>query len=126
MLKIYYRGACTTCAELVIKLEQNNFMNLERVDAYRYKIKKFLSAAALGMTASVDWNGREDADNGYIIVKKNGEVAAYHLLTRDNFETYLLNNTKLDTPSTRRHNFGKIYVDGGKYFINLNLQIRFI
>ena len=126
MLKIYYRGACTTCAELVIKLEQNNFMNLERVDAYRYKIKKFLSAAALGMTASADWNGREDADNGYIIVKKNGEVAAYHLLTRDNFETYLLNNTKLDTPSTRRHNFGKIYVDGGKYFINLNLQIRFI
>jgi len=125
MLKIFYRGGCTNCAELVIKLEENNFMNLERVDAYRYKIKKFLSAAALGMTAGTEWNGREDADSGYIIVKKSGEILAYHLLTRNDFETYLLNNTKFDTPKPDRHKFGKVYAEGGKYFIDLNLQVRF-
>jgi len=125
MLKFFYRGGCTNCADLVIKLEENNFMKLERVDAYRYKIKKFLSAAALGMTAAAEWNGREEADNGYIIVKKGGEVVAYHLLTRDTFETYLLNNTKFETPGTDKHNFGKVYVEEGKFFIDLNLQVRF-
>lgn len=125
MLKIFYRGGCTNCADLVIKLEENNFMNLERVDAYRYKIKKFLCAAALGMTAGTEWNGREDTDSGYIIVKKSGEVLAYHLFTRNDFETYLLNNTKLETSDSRRHKFGTVYVEGGKYFIDLNLQVRF-
>lgn len=125
MLKIYYRGDVSDCAEIVLRLEENNFMNISRVDSYRYKIKKFLCAAALGMTAAVEWNGREDADNGYIIVKKGGEILAYHLLTRDTFETYLLNHTRLDTPSTTRHNFGKVYAEDGKFFMNLNLQIRF-
>ena len=77
------------------------------------------------MTAAVEWNGHEEADNGYIIVKKGGEILAYHLLTRDTFETYLLNHTRLDTPSTTRHNFGKVYAEDGKFFMNLNLQIRF-
>ena len=125
MLKIYYRDGVSDCAEILLKLEKNNFMKLERTDAYRYKIKKFLCAVALGMTAAVEWNGREDADNGYIIVKNDGEVLAYHLLTRDNFETYLLNHTRFDTPSTSKHNFGKIYVEDDRKFINLNLQIRF-
>lgn len=125
MLKIYYRGEVKTCEEILLQLEKNNFMNLERVDAYRYKIKKFLCAAALGMTAAAEWNGREDADNGYIIVKNDGEVLAYHLLTRNDFETYLLNHTRFDTPSTNRYDFGKVYVEDGRKFINLNLQIRF-
>ena len=125
MLKIYYRDGISDCAEIILRMEENNFMKLDRVDAYRYKIKKFLCAAALGMTAAVEWNGREDADNGYIIVKKGGEILAYHLFSRDTFETYLLNHTRLDTPSTTRHNFGKVYAEDGKFFINLNLQIRF-
>ena len=67
----------------------------------------------------------DESNGGYIIVKENGEVLAYHLYNRDTFERYLLDNTKLDTASTSRHKFGKIYVEGDKKFINLNLQIRF-
>ena len=84
-----------------------------------------MSAVALGMTAAREWNGREDADNGYIIVKTDGEVLAYHLFSRDAFETYLLNNTRFEKPSQDRHHFGKVYVEDSRKFLNLNLQIRF-
>ncbi|NBV92655.1 MAG: HpaII family restriction endonuclease, partial [Flavobacteriia bacterium] len=42
------------------------------------------------------------------------------------FEDYLVANTKLDTASTTRHEFGAIYQEQGAYYIKLNLQIRFI
>ena len=71
------------------------------------------------------WDGLDEANGGYIIVKESGEVLAYHLHDRDSFENYLLNNTKLEKGSTDKHNFGKIYVEDGRKFINLNLQVRF-
>ncbi|MBE6786434.1 MAG: HpaII family restriction endonuclease, partial [Ruminococcaceae bacterium] len=39
---------------------------------------------------------------------------------------YLVNNTKFETASTSRHQFGDIYKENGKYYIKLNLQVRFI
>ena len=80
---------------------------------------------ALGLNPTKIWNGNDEANGGYIIVKEDGEILAYHLYNRNNFEDYLLQNTKLDTASTSRNNFGKIYVEGDKKFINLNLQVRF-
>ncbi|MGL5893993.1 MAG: HpaII family restriction endonuclease [Bacteroidales bacterium] len=41
-------------------------------------------------------------------------------------EEYLFNNTKLETPSTSRHDFGTIYKEEDDYFLKLNLQVRFI
>lgn len=38
---------------------------------------------------------------------------------------YLFNNTKFDTPSTTRHEFGEVYKVKDSYLIKLNLQIRF-
>ena len=71
------------------------------------------------------WNGLDESNGGYIIVKESGEVLSYHLHDRDSFENYLINNTKFDTPSSTKHKFGKIYIEDGRKFINLNLQIRF-
>ena len=45
-------------------------------------------------------------------------------LEKDILRDYLLENTKLDTPSSSRHRFGNIYKENGRYFIKLNLQIR--
>ena len=41
------------------------------------------------------------------------------------FEEYLLNNTKYDTASTSRHDFGEVYSENGEDFIKFNLQVRF-
>ncbi|WP_274572415.1 HpaII family restriction endonuclease [Neisseria leonii] len=47
------------------------------------------------------------------------------LYSHNQFEDYLFLNTKFDTPSSSKHGFGDIYQDGGKFFLKLNLQIRF-
>ena len=93
---------------------------------YRYKFKKLLSESALGMLPSKPWDGTADATGGYIVVREDGEVLCYHLFNRNEFENYLLENTKFDTGSTGRHQFGDIYKENGKYYLKLNLQIRFI
>ena len=92
---------------------------------YEYKIKRFLTDVALGMMPSQVWTGKYDATGGYLIVKENGDVLCYHIYNRNEFEDYLLNNTKLDTASSSRHGFGEIYEENGELYFNLNLQIRF-
>ncbi len=93
---------------------------------YQYKFKKLLTDSALGMLPSKIWNGTADATGGYIIVREDGEVLCYHLFNRNAFEDYLISNTRFETGSTGRHQFGSIYEENGRYYLKLNLQIRFI
>jgi len=93
---------------------------------YKYKIKRFLTDIALGMMPSKVWTGELDATGGYLIVKEDGDILCYHIYNRNEFEDYLLNNTKLETASSTRHDFGTIYEQDGNLFFKLNLQIRFI
>jgi len=93
---------------------------------YSYKIKRFLTDVALGMMPSKVWTGELDATGGYLIVKDDGEILCYHIYNRNEFEDYLLMNTKLETASSTRHDFGTIYSDSDELFFKLNLQIRFI
>ena len=93
---------------------------------YEYKIKRFLTDVALGMMPSKVWGGLIDATGGYLIVKEDGEILCYHIYNRNQFEDYLYHNTKLETASSTRHDFGKVYWDGENLYLKLNLQIRFI
>ena len=93
---------------------------------YHYKFKKLISESALGMLPGKTWNGIAHATGGYLIVKEDGDVLCYHLYNRNAFEDYLLDNTKFDTPSTSKYDFGYIYKEGHEYFIKLCMQVRFI
>ena len=121
----FYRDDIINCEEMVERLEVYNPMGYGNVNAYRYKFKKFLTAVALGMKPATIWDGVDEATGGYIIVTKEGNVLAYHIYNRNYFEEYLLKNTKYDTASTSRHDFGEIYSEDGEDFIRLNLQVRF-
>ena len=121
----FYRDGISNCIDMVEKLEDENPMNYENKNAYRYKFKKFLTAVALGMKPATEWDGIDDATGGYIIVTKNGNVLAYHIYNRNSFEEYLLQNTKFETASTSRHEFGEVYSIKGDDYIKLNLQVRF-
>lgn len=92
---------------------------------YSYKIKRFLTEIALGMMPSKVWSGEYDATGGYLIVKADGEILCYHIYNRNEFENYLLANTKLDTASSSKHKFGEVYEENGELYFRLNLQIRF-
>ena len=98
-----------------------------REEFYFHKMKQFLLIVALGMTANTHWDGKYDANGGYIVVKEDGNIVCYHFYDRNQLENYLMMNTAFDTPSTSRHEFGYIEKDEqGNLFLKLNLLIRFI
>jgi hypothetical protein len=99
------------------KLNQNN-------KNYKYKFQAFLLGIALGFVPTKEWNGF-DSSNGYIIVKNNGDIGCFSVLEKQTLAEYLFNNTRFDTPSTSRHDYGYAYKENNRYFIKLNIQIRF-
>jgi type II restriction enzyme len=125
----FFTSELSKVSDLVNDITSRNSLdyNLESGHPfYSYKIKRLLTDIALGMMPSVVWTGTLDATGGYLVVKDDGEVLCYHIYNRNEFEDYLLNNTKLETASSTRHEFGTIYKENGENFFKLNLQIRFI
>ena len=129
MLKEYYSTGIGTVSDSLQSVGIANPIGYNLTKGhpfYEYKFKKFLAECALGMLPSKVWDGTADATGGYIIVREDGEVLCYHLFNRNEFEVYLINNTKFETASTSRHDFGYIYKENNRYYIKLNLQVRFI
>lgn len=127
-LKLFFTSTFSTTVELINLITNKNPLdyNLETNHPfYTYKIKRFLTDIALGMMPSKVWTGELDATGGYLVVKENGEVLCYHIYNRNEFEDYLFSNTKLETASSTRHEFGIIYEENGQLYFKLNLQIRF-
>ncbi len=127
-LLYYYSGDARTVEEAVAHITITDPLNIncEGQPIYEYKVKQFLLAFALGMTAATPWQGKFNANGGYIVVKEDGDVVCYHFFDRNDLEDYLFYNTRFETPSQTRHKFGSIYEENGELFMKLNLQIRFI
>lgn len=128
IVRTFYTTNLSSIKDLTENINKINPLNYDNQFAhtfYEYKIKRFLTDVALGMTPSKVWNGVYDATGGYLIVKENGDVLCYHIYNRNQFEDYLFQNTKLETASSSRHEFGKVYSENGKSYFKLNLQIRF-
>lgn len=124
----FYSSKNSSISDLVEKTNSKNPLNFDISNEhkfYEYKIKRFLTDVALGMMPSKVWTGQYDATGGYLIVKESGDILCYHIYNRNEFEDYLFNNTKLDTASSGRHDFGTIYEENGELYFKLNLQIRF-
>ncbi len=125
----FYSSKKSSILDLVENTNSKNPLNFNVSNEhkfYEYKIKRFLTDIALGMMPSKVWTGQYDATGGYLIVKENGDVLCYHIYNRNEFENYLFNNTKLDTASSSRHDFGSVYEENGELYFKLNLQIRFV
>lgn len=129
MLLDFFSNVHRTVADLTKELSENESMKKRfrlSLTNYEYKVKNFLDAIALGMVPSKPWDGFSKAHGGYIVVKENGDVVCYHLYNRDEFRSYLYENTKFDAPGTIRYGYGKLYEKNRKLFFKLNLQIRFL
>lgn len=128
-LEIFYSSRLSKVKDLIKQIDNSNplfFNQNNNHPFYEYKIKKLLYDIALGMMPSKVWTGQLDATGGYLIVKEDGEVLCYHIYNQNDFEDYLLNNTKFDTASSSRHGFGVVYEENNQQFFKLNLQIRFL
>jgi type II restriction enzyme len=137
ILAFYSGSVKNTMPSILEYVVSKNPLNLKVEKAenfYGHKIKSMLCAVALGMMPSIEWNGTDEATGGYIIVKQDGEIVAYHIYNRDKFKDYLLSNTKFDSPQRfdspspskkKGFDYGYVYEDNGKFYMKLNLQIRF-
>lgn len=114
--------------ELAHALSETNPLDFDKEDAeemYVYKLKHLLTSAALGMMPGKKWSGKFDANGGYLVVKKDGEILCYHFYDRNRFEDFLFKNAYLERGKTRRHGYASLYRDeDGKIYFKLNLQIR--
>ncbi|MDX8388901.1 MAG: HpaII family restriction endonuclease [Mariprofundaceae bacterium] len=128
MVLKFYSSNISCVSELVGLMERDNPLNFDGSEGhefYRYKIKRFLTDVALGMMPSKVWTGELDVTGGYLVVKEDGDVLCDHIYNQNEFEDYLIHNSKLETASSSRHGFGFIFEEEGNLFMNLNLQIRF-
>jgi len=129
MLLDFFSDERRTVADLTKELSENEIISKKfglSLTDYEYKIKNFIDAVALGMVPSKPWDGYSKAHGGYIVVKQNGDIVCYHLYNRDEFRSYLYENTRFEGASSSRHEYGSLYEENGELFFKLNLQIRFL
>jgi hypothetical protein len=100
--------------------------NEDEFTLYKKKIADFANAVTFGMRASKKWNGINEVNGGILLVTQTGEVYLLDLIYfKEMVNRYLINNIKLDSPSSTRYKMLEIYKQGNNYYFKLNLQIRF-
>lgn len=132
ILLSYYQSSDSsekTVVELTERITEMNPLNLNlKVNnkLYEMMMKKFLTDHALGMMPGEVWYRDYKNSAGFLVVRKDGEILCYHFYFIKNFENYLFQNTKLETPSRSRFKMMEFYQENGVQKFTLNLQIRFI
>ena len=94
-------------------------------ETYQNKIANFLLCTFTGMRLGKKWNGRQEVNGGYIVVKNNGDVIAFHSTIADEFKDFLINKMIMESPPHGRHKDMCIYKENGHYYLKLGIQLRF-
>jgi len=105
LLNFFY-GNGSTLEDLLKNIKSQELKKMTKND-FAYKMKSFLLGIALGFVPSKKWDGFDTA-NGYIIVKKDGDLGCFNVFEKKILASYLYNNIKFDTPSSSRHDFGYV------------------
>lgn len=112
------------------KILKEVFLKANIFDDEEYGIKKLsdlMEGISFGFVPSVKWDGVNSVNGGLVIVKQDGDVVVLDLVYfKQEVSKYLLDNTKLDSPSTTRYHMLEIQKDTFGYYFTLNLQIRYI
>ena len=132
MLKYYYYDKCGTDTSLeeaikhLASTDPAGYSFEELYDTYRLKIANLLYSMFTGLRFAKPWNGKSDVSGGYIVVKRDGDVVAFHSCIADEFKDFLVDKLKFEAPSCGRHEYMAIYKkDNGKYYLKFALQFRF-
>lgn len=126
-LKIYYSSKTKIVSKITEQLQNTNPLKLSDVSLYKSKITDYLFYSATGMFPNKIWNGVQDIDGGCLIVEKDGVIKSFYIFRKSFlifFREYLFTKCFLDTPSTTKFKFGKVYEKENCIKLKLNLQIR--
>jgi hypothetical protein len=143
---LYYRwkyreSSFSKISEILENEDPLKFYNCKRCEQklYEYKLKRFLTEAAMGMTSETPWLGEYDSFGGVIIAKDDGDIVCFHIYDFNLFRNYLIQNTKFEQSSTgedssmpgtprksgKNYHYGWLYEDESELNFKINLQVRF-
>ncbi|MCI5670758.1 MAG: HpaII family restriction endonuclease [Bacilli bacterium] len=133
LLKYYYweneaKSIHSSLLDGLTYVTENDIADYQLEDlrsVYERKISTLLYDMFTGMRLASNWDGHSSVNGGYIVLKPDGSVVAYHSIIADQFKEYLIDSLAFDTPSVNRHDYMKIYKKEGKYYLKFNMQIRF-
>ena len=90
------------------------------------KLGDLINAISFGFFPGVRWNGKNTVTGGLVIVKETGEVCVLDLIYyKEDVQKYLINESKLDSPSSTRYHMLDLFEENGEICFTLNLQIRY-
>ena len=131
MLKHFYydnSGGKTFVQESVDYVTKANVANYpfqDLANIYHIKVSNLIFNMFTGMHFGKKWNGKAEVNGGYIVLKRDGEVVAYHSTIADEFKDFLLSKLRFESPSHKRHKDMIIEKVNGRYYLKLALQLRF-
>lgn len=99
---------------------------LENQVIAKKKLTDLLKGFSFDIKPGTIWNGNYDVNGGIMIVARDGNLFVLDLVYHeDEVEKYLINNTKLDSPSSTRYKMLELFEENNEIYFTLNLQIRF-
>lgn len=128
--KFYYENLSSTtsmedCVDYLAENDVAEYGFDDLKDTYRGKIAHLLLCTFTGMRLGSKWDGRQQVNGGYIVVKNDGDVVAFHSTIADEFKDFLFAKMTMESPSHSRHKDMFIYKEDNKYYLKLALQLRF-
>lgn len=121
-------AAVSDVADIVASVAEQNPMRYPPAVAaavYEKAMKDFLYAAFSGMSMTKPWDGVEQVNGGYIVVKPDGDVLCYHANDREEFRSYLFRTTVFEYVSAKKFGWSYIEKNDGEYLLPVNFSIRF-
>ncbi len=108
---------------------KNVFINSNNFSDEKMAIKKLgdlISAISFGFFPGEKWDGKNTVTGGLLIVNENGDVCVIDLVYyKEEVINFLINESKLDSPSSTRYHMLELEEVKGEIFFTLNLQIRY-
>ena len=131
MLRTMYYEDTTRVSELTARIEDINPLKIKdelirKHGFYRYKMKQFLLALALGMRPAKLFNGTDSAVEGFIFVDGDGRLKCYHKADRETFADFLFSNTRFLKGALEKDKYGYLERENGAYYFKLNAKIGFV
>lgn len=131
MVRTMYYEDITRVSELTARMEEINPLKIKdelirKHGFYRYKMKQFLLAVALGMRPAKLFNGTDSAVEGFIFVDGEGRLMCYHKADKETFADFLFNNTRFLKGALEKDKYGYLERENGAYFFKLNAKIGFV
>lgn len=90
------------------------------------KLGDFLNGISFGFVPGKKWDGINTVNGGLVLVKSDGDVVVLDLIYYpQEVARYIINESKLDSPSTHRYHMLDLFEENGEVYFTLNLQVRY-